>query len=146
MILYLALMALLLLGRRGTDIGRLRPVEAVQLYEVDGIVFLKTDTGDLGWGLTLEQAIGKLRETTPGQIYLDTADFLLLEKGTEKYLPDLGCLLKKRTLLVYGEVGVDLKAAVEYLRIHKPSCRLGMGRKPGQILAYEGGKMNLKNI
>ena len=80
LLLYIAALTLLLLADRGTDLGSLRPVELVQLTEEKGILVLKTDTGDSGWGLTLGQAVAKLKETTPGQIYLDTADYLLLEE------------------------------------------------------------------
>lgn len=143
-LLYIAALGLLLLGDRGTDIGRLRPVEVVQLTEVGNILILKTDTGDWGWGLTVEEAIEKLKETTPGQIYLDTADFLLLGEKTEEYLPQLQNLLKKRTKMAYGVNALDLRDAAAYLRVHSPSETIGSGLRPAEKLVLEGGKMNLK--
>ena len=145
-ILYLAALALLLLGSGGTDIGRLRPVEAVWLREENGLLILETDTGDMGWGMTVEDAVKKLKETTPGQIYLDTADYLLLEEGLEGEIPDLREHLKKRTAMAYGPEPLDLEAAVCYLRVHRPSGMIGKEGKPGEILALEGGKMILKKV
>ena len=146
MVWYVAALSLLLLGGRGTDIGRLRPVEVVQLTEKDGLLFLETDTGDVGWGLTINQAVQKLKETTPGQIYLDTADFVLLEEGLEEYIPDLRSYLKRRTRMAYGAKGVDLPMVADYLRVHRPTGTIGNGRKPEELLSFEGGKMILKKL
>lgn len=145
-LLYVAALALLVLGGQGTDIGRLRPVELVQVTEQNGLLILETDTGDRGWGLTVDQAVGKLKETTPGQIYLDSADYLLLEEGTEKYLPQLRTHLKKGTGMAYAPKGIDLIEAVEYLSVHKPSRTIGKWEKPIERLFLEGGKLNLKNF
>ena len=145
-LLYMSALALLLLGDQGTDIGTLRPVEVVQLTEERGVLILKTDTGDYGWGLTVEQAVRKLKETTPGEIYLDTADYLLLENGTEKYLNQLRVYLKKGTKVALAEQGLDLRAAAAYLRIHSPSRTIKKGMNPAETLVYEGGKMNLKKF
>ena len=141
---YMCALALLLLAERGTDIGSLRPVELVQLKEWNGLLILETDTGDRGWGLTIDQAVGKLKGTTPGQIYLDTADFLLLEEGMEKYLPQLSEYLKGGTRMLYASAGVDLQEAAAYLRIHKPSRRMKEWGDPVEKLVLEGGKMHLK--
>lgn len=143
-LLYISALGLLLLADRGTDIGRLRPVEVVQLTEQKGILILETDTGDRGWGLTVEQAVSKLKETTPGQIYLDTANFLLMEEGTEDFLPQLRSYLKKRTKMVYTPEDMDLKDAAAYLQVHKPSRTIEGWQKPGEKLVIEAGKISLK--
>ena len=139
-------LALLLMAGRGMDIGRLRPVEVVQLYEKAGLLFLKTDTGDVGWGLTIEQAVGKLKETTPAEIYLDTADYLLLEEGTEAYIPVLKAYLKGRTRVAYALENIDLEEAAAYLRIHRPSESLKRALKPQEKLEKRAGKIILKKI
>ena len=143
-LLYVGAISLLLLGGRGTDIGRLRPVELVQLREQSGVLVLETDTGDCGWGRTVEQAVAKLEETTPGQIYLDTADYLLLGEGMEKYLPQLREYLKKGTRMAYVQERMNLEDAAAYLRIHKPSRKIEGWSRPTEKLVQEGGKLNLK--
>ena len=145
-VLYGLVLALLLLGRGGTDIGQLQPVEVVQLYEKNGLFILKTDTGDMGWGLTVDEAVRKLKETTPGQIYLDTADYLLIEEGVEASIPALRPYLKRRTTMAFGPEGVDLQETAAYLRVHRPSEKVGKGSKPIEKLVFEGGKIILKNI
>ena len=145
-LLYIAALALLLLGGRGTDIGKLRPVETVQLYEKGELLFLATDTGDVGWGLTVEQAVRKLKETTPGQIYLDTADYLLVEPGVEEHLPAMREYLKARTRVAYGPEGIDLEAVSASFRIHQPSGTIGKRSKPAEMLSLEGGKIILKKF
>lgn len=139
-------MALLLLGGRGTDIGRLRPVEGIKLYEKSGLLFLEVDTGDVGWGLTVDQAVRKLKETAPGEIYLDTAGYLVLEEELEECLPDLGEYLKRRTRVVYGPEDVDLGELVVYLKAHRPSGIIGDGRNAVERVSLEGGKITLKKV
>ena len=146
MVFYLAALALLLLGGRNTDIGQLRPVEVVQLYAKGNLLILKTDTGDMGWGITVEEAVRKLKETTPGIIYLDTADYLLLEEGAEEYLPSMKRYLKKRTKVVYGPEELDLEEMAAYLRIHRPSGCIGNTTKPLERVEKAGGKIILKKI
>lgn len=145
-LLYVAALALLCWGRGGTDIGSLRPVELVSLYEKNGLLFLETDTGDMGWGVTVEETVEKLKETTPGQIYLDTADYLLLEQGLEEQLPALRAYLKRGTRLAYGQQRMNLKEVAAYLRVHCPSGTIGNRRNPGEILVFEGGKIILKKF
>ena len=144
--LYVSILALLLLGGRGTDIGRLHPVEVVQVYGKSGLVFLKTDTGDIGWGLTIQEAVKKLKETSTGEIYLDTADYLLLEEGVESSISELQPYLKKKTKMAYCEAGIDLEMAAAYLRMHTPAETVGNGREPTEIVQFEGGKIILKKF
>ena len=107
---------------------------------------MKTDTGDAGWGLSVDQAVRKLKETTPGEIYLDTADYLLLEEGTEEYLLVLKAYLKGGTRVAYAMEDVDLGEAAAYLRIHRPSERLKNTVKPQEKIEKSAGKIILKNI
>ena len=143
---YIAALALLILGGKGTDIGQLRPVEVVQLYAKGNLLFLKTDTGDVGWGVTVEEAVKKLKETTPGKIYLDTADYLLLEEGVDECLPQLKRYLKKHTKVVCGPEGLNLEETAAYLRIHRPSGSLGNTEKPQERVEKVGGKIILKKF
>ena len=143
---YIMALALLLLGKDGTDIGQLRPVEVIRMHEKNGLLYLETDTGDLGWGMTVDEAVRKLKETTPGQIYLDTADYLLLEKGVEEYLKDVLPYLKKGMFVAYGSKKVDLQEAAGYLRIHRPTVTIGNGMNPRETLVLEGGRLILKNM
>ena len=142
--LYVAVLALLFLGGKGTDVGQLRPVEVVQLYEKNGFLLIKTDTGDTGWGVGVEEAVEKLKNTAPGRIYLDTADYLLIEEGLEEYLPAIYLYLKGRTAGAYGLEEMDLQEAAAYLRVHRPLETVGKGENPREKLIFQGGKIILK--
>ena len=138
---YVAVLTLLLLAGERTDIGRLRPVEVVSLCENDGVLLLETDSGEKGWGLTVEQAVEKMKETTAGVVYLDTADYLLIEKGLEYCLPSLRNYLKKKTAMVYGAKDIQLSKAAEFLGNHRPSRTIGRWDRPAEKLMYENGKI-----
>ena len=61
------------------DIADLKPVRAVYLY-IDGRgISIETDTGDSGSGRDLGEAADDLRAKADGEIFLDTAQFLLLD-------------------------------------------------------------------
>ena len=60
------------------DIAKLDPVRVVHIDLEEGLLRLKTDTGAQGSGLTLSAAEADLRSRASGEIYLDTAEFLIL--------------------------------------------------------------------
>ena len=145
-ICYAASLALVLLAGKRVDIGRLRPVEVVRLREINGILLLETDTGDKGWGLTVEQALEKMKKTTAGVVYLDTADYLLIENGMEGHLPALRDYLKKKTTMAYAGKDIPLEEVAEFLRNHRPSRTIGGWSRPGEKLVEENGKIIQKII
>ena len=57
----------------GTDVARLRPVELISVSREEAQVLVETDTGDSGRGRTLELALEDLHDSTPGEIFLETA-------------------------------------------------------------------------
>lgn len=111
-----------------TDIGRLEPVEAVRLTVTESGVLLETDTGSSGAGKTLEEAAADLKNGAPGEVFLETADKLLItgDLGTnwetvyELFRP--GC----QVCAVQGEV--DLIQAAAYLEVHRSGLNLGQLR------------------
>ena len=101
-----------------TDVGKLHPVQAVSVGYHNEQVVVKTDTGEIGRGDTPELALENLKQTAPAIIYLDTAEFLLVE---ESALESVGAMRKffksdVRICLIDPEVEAD--KAAEYLRVH----------------------------
>ena len=145
--LYLAaLLGAILIPIRRTDVGKLQPIEVIALSEKNGIVGLETDTEDSGEGYTIEEAVADLKQTTPGVVYLDIAEYLLLEPGCEEHLDELQVWLKGSTLVCMKEGTMDLKDAAKYLNTHKPKTCLkevNAGVEP-EILVMEEEKMYLK--
>lgn len=107
-----------------TDVGSLQPVEVVHLYQKDEKYVLETDTGDLGMGDTIKAAMEDLAATVSGTVFLDTAEYLLLEKEMVEQAKRIAPYLKKKVRVCEAERGLDLKAAAQYLSAHAPKSTL----------------------
>lgn len=148
MIFYLALLvAALAIPKDRTDLGKLKPVETVSLYIEKGEVVLATDTEDLGKGKSVDQALENMKETAAGIIYLDTADYLLVRKGAELWIPDMKRQLKGNVRICYAQPAVDITRAASFLTVHRPDMKLeewteGAGL---QTLGVHGEHMILRN-
>ena len=105
------------------DIAKLKPVRAVYLYMELEKLHIETDTGDSGSGTTLAEAYSDMRSGADGEIFLDTAEFLILDPAicvTEDFFR----LLRPACKVVYSERKPDLKAVSDYLAIHTPKTTL----------------------
>ena len=119
----LLLAAVLIVPVQRTDVGRLRPVQVVAISHADGWVVIQTDTDDYGIGTDAITAMQNLKDTTPASIYLDTADYLLVQKNAAADAESLRTHLKD-TVKVYGcEGNIDLKLAAQFLRVHGEGVR-----------------------
>ena len=124
-VIYIITLGLLTLAPvKSADIGTLRPVEVVMVYRQEDTIVLATDTGDAGQGTDALAALENLKATTPGTIYLDTAEYLLLAEGAEDAAEQLKPVLKKSVRVCMADAAVDLKAAAKYLPVHGDLPRL----------------------
>lgn len=142
--------AALLIPTTPQELGKLKPVEVVKLNKEKGVIQIETDTGDTGRGETIELALRELKETTPGTIYLDTAEYVLLPKQGEQLLHQLSPHLNPSVRICTWEGNIDLNEASGYLDAHKPRNEMkhykaGM---PLQTLSSENGvlKLNEKTV
>ena len=103
---------------KGTDVARLRPVETVMLYSQNGEIVIRTDTNDFGIGKDSLVAFENIKATTPGIIYLDTADYLLISEDVMDEVEPLRKYLKKDVRLFQFTGEVDPAEASRYLSIH----------------------------
>lgn len=123
--LYILLLAAAVLAPlQGMDVGKLQPVGLVQLYKEGKTVVIVTDTGDSGRGDTVEAAFKNLEDTTPGVIFLDTADYLLISKDAVGEVENLSSWLKTSVRVCYAEKDIGTTEAMEYLVVHHPQVRL----------------------
>ena len=125
--LYITLAALALAApRERADVGKLRPVEVIAVNQSGEGYVIRTDLGDRGAGATLAEAVNDLRDTAPGIVYLDTAEYLLLENEVTDtaYLEQI---LKPRVRVCGAQTGIDLEGSGQYLDIHRPKERLRDG-------------------
>lgn len=121
------LAALLLMGMlptRGTEISKLRPVKLLYVYREDEKTTVSTDTGDFGDGASLQDALQDLEKTSPGYIYLDTVEMLIITKETKSELNQFCRILRPSVRVCAGTNGMDPKAASEYLEAHPPGRTL----------------------
>ena len=134
LLIYGILLALALLyPLRGADVGKLCPVEVVQVSREGNVLVIATDTDDRGEGVTIGAALRNLKETTPGTIYLDTADYLVVTEEAADTLAELQGLLKSSVRVCIGPTGLDLKEAAEYLASHCPQYTLKEAEKADRL-------------
>lgn len=125
MIVYLGILAAVFwAGDSGTDIGMLIPVETVFIQKQGDDIVIQTDSGDKGTGATMRQAAEDLKEKAHGTIYLDTADYLILNGEAEVLLPQLQNNQKQEVSLCRTEGEIDVEKAIPFLRAHTPTLKL----------------------
>ena len=148
-LLYLIVLALCgASANRGADIGELAPVEVVWLSETAGQIYLETDTGDMGRGDTLQAALTDMKAAAPGTIFLETADYLIVEQGREVLLEQLFDILRPSCKICVMQSMPDLEKAATFLNAHKPwltlrqyqveKCALPILRKQGGRFDWSG--------
>lgn len=127
---------------RGTDIAKLAPVEVVWLSRNGGQVHLKTDTGDMGEGKSIQAALADMKAAASGSVFLETADYLIVEVGREALLEQVYDVLRPSCMVCMAEEMPDMKAVAEYLSAHEPELslrqyRVEKGKLP-QLTEKEG--------
>ncbi len=131
---------------RGTDVADLQPVELVYVRSEQSRVFVQTDTGDVGTGETIDAAFEDMKKSAPSEIFLDTAEHLLLAPSARSLLPELADILRPACTVCIVQTDVDLEQAAEFLGMHKPTrsltdCRAGKLDIP--TLKLQEGRMYL---
>ena len=101
---------------RGTDVGELLPVELISLTMEDGMVVASADTGDSGTGTDIASAMEDLRAGAAGEVFLETADYLLLQAEFLGVRESLQTWFRPGTLVYAVEAPVDPQPAATYLR------------------------------
>lgn len=130
----LVLVLLLFPSREAAEVGRLEPVQLLYLYREGDRLILAGDTGSRGEGATLAEAVKDLKQTAPGTLFLETADFLVVTGDTETLLPEMGIWLRPSAEAVVTEDPLDPGMAAEYLSAHPPEMTLHQIRTAGGTL------------
>ena len=105
------------------DIADLKPVRAVYIHMEGRNFHVQTDTGDSGSGPDLAHACQDLRSKADGEIFLDTAEFLILDPKvpiTEVF----DSLLRPDCRVTFTDGLPDLEKAAAYLSQHPPKLTL----------------------
>lgn len=118
-VIYIGILcALLFAPVESLNVGELIPVQVVALSKENGWTVIETDTGNRGIGGTAQKALQNLKDTASGDIYLDTAEYLLLGKDTEGTAEELRAELKPSVKLCETAKSVDLAKSAKFLRVH----------------------------
>ena len=105
------------------DIADLKPVRAVYIHMEGRTLHIETDTGDSGAGADLTESCADLRAKADGEIFLDTAEFLILDPKvpiTEAF----DSLLRPDCRITFTDAAPDLEKAAAYLAQHPPILTL----------------------
>ena len=119
-VIYIFIMAAVLsVPLERTDVADLHPVQTIALYKTQDGYRIETDTEDFGIGETVDAACRDLIDTTPGIIYLDTADFLIAFDDAADAVQDVRKYMKSG-VRICGAVGRgDLKAISKFLSVQR---------------------------
>lgn len=144
-VIYGLVIALLLVLRpqEMKDVGQLLPVELLYIYKEGGYIRVETDDGTWGRGLTLQRAFDDLKETAPGSVFLETADYLMVTHTTAALLPELAERLRPATEVCIGWRIEE--QTLPFLQAHKPGVSLKdirAGKKEIPVLIQKGGRCN----
>lgn len=133
-------------GFAGRDVGAFQPVQTLLVTRGDGRIRVETDTGEWGEGKTLREAFENMENTAAAEMFLDTAEYLLIGMDCEDLLGELMDRLRP-SCSVCGAVGkVDPAQAGLYLRAHPPmrtlmEYRAGLREIP--VLIGDEGRVEL---
>lgn len=134
------------LAHPAVDIGKLEPVETVLLTGEGMMITLETDSGGIGSGVTLEEAIQDLKEKASGEIYLDTTNKILLRGNAEAWQREILAVFRPSSRICKAEGDVDIQEATKFLAIHRPDKTLNhlrSGQSIRQILIMREGRGQL---
>ncbi len=131
---------------KGTDVGKLLPVELVSLRREGEALLVQTDTGDLGTGSTLDAAMRDLKRRAPGDIFLETADYLVLSPDSMEAWSELSDYFRPGTLVFLMEEPVDPEKTAQYLRTREAGIPLNQAGQTAHlpIIRTEEGRVELE--
>lgn len=118
MILYIIILALLFLAPvQRLDVAKLEPVQTVALYTDESGIVLETDTDNKGRGVTVDSAYEDLEDKTPGVIYLDTSQYLLVTEGAVSCVDAIRKYLHPSVKVSLWDGEGSVKDAAKYLGV-----------------------------
>ena len=99
------------------DVARLEPVEVVYMEQTAETIKIVTDTGAEGKGESVAEALNDLKNSTAGVVYMDTADYLIVNDQAIDLINDMKCLMKDSVRLCRAQ-DPEMKNVADYLNTH----------------------------
>lgn len=123
-----------LTDRAQMDVARLKPAELIYVRQELDTIYIETDTGDLGQGSSIREAIADLKQTCTGELFLDTADYLVLSGNALPLMTEIADRLRPSTEVCRTDAEIVPQAAAVYLSTHSPGVSLQrLRRQQGEI-------------
>ena len=95
----------------------------------------------------MDKSLEDLKASAPGEIFLDTADYILIREGMQQYLPELSGHLRPACGICILRGDADLTAVAQYLAVHPPRRTLRdycSGETNIPVLTAEQERMTLE--
>ncbi len=106
------------------DISDLEPIQAVWINKDNGNYVITTDTEDVGIGETVRQAVENMKYQSEKIIYLDTAQFLLVEDNCREAINEISEYLKGGAKVCVWNGEGELAKAARYMKTHRVGIKL----------------------
>ena len=121
----------------GTDIGKLHPVEVIRIATENGSVYIETDSGISGVGENLEEAIYDMKQSASGHVFLETANFVLIDALDSQLLLAIGEYFRPACQIYLYSGDGEMENIGKYLESH-----------PSQVtaLSYRQGVEEIPHI
>lgn len=133
-------------GTPGTDVGKIQPVQVVCVSGGADWVKIETDTGDMGTGSNLEQAFENMKAASSAEVYLDTAEYLLISQGCDGLISEMMAHLRPSCTVCVVDGEPDMEKVGEFLHQHEPQTTLmhyRAGKRELPTLEIREGRMEL---
>ena len=113
------------------DAAALVPVQALVIDAKDGTVFVTADTGDVGWGGNLEEALSDLQSGCAGALFAQTAEHVIVTSRAWYLAPQVCVSRQLRPAAKLYRAMEEVKEpeeAVRFLQAHPGSLTLSHAR------------------
>ena len=128
-LLYVLILALLPLAPvQRLDVAKLEPVQTVAVSAENGQVIIQTDTDNKGVGTDVHEALKDLRTNTPGVIYLDTAEYLLVTESAIDLMEQLGGYFHSSVRVSLWDGQGSVEEASKYLSVREAGAKISHWR------------------
>lgn len=106
---------------QGKKLAMLEPAKLLYVTVERQLVCVETDTGSKGTGMTLQQALDDMQKCASAEVFLDTADYLVVSAGALPLVKELSQYLRPGCRICAALTKVDPEEAAAYLDVHLPN-------------------------
>lgn len=121
-------------NRAGTDVAKLRPVQALWMFTSDGWVVVQTESGEMGVGVDFASAVDHMEDAADRQIFFKTAEYLLLTEDALPQIDQAAQFLRPSCVVCLTDGAPVLENAAQFLEHHRADVTLQQFRADGRKL------------